>query len=326
MKGPAFQPAETPAASAFAQGALGHGSIGPDGSVASLPALSKTSDGGSIPAEGSSAFPTLGILNADRLKNIFLTDDGQPIRPIEIELKGGDARSADPAAASPGLYPAGGLDLEPARIRVSFAEIADALRTDTDRSEVALTAGTAEIKPSEASGDGTTSFADSGNSQLTQAASLQNVGQTAAAGHARSLQQIEIEMLQLASAANLRNDGRSLKIRLDSGDLGSVEITLVRHEGGSMSAHLVTDTEGSRQALNENLIQLRNSLENAGLQLHELDISCRSFASGTFQGGREGRDGSQAGASPFHPAATNEAGGILEANSESDIRLLNLRA
>ena len=116
-----------------------------------------------------------------------------------------------------------------------------------------------------------------------------------------------------------------MRIRLDYAGLGPVEITLVRHEGGSMSAHLVTDTESSRQSLNENIAQLRNSLENAGLRLQELDISCRPF-SADGQGDSQGRGGGNAESPLSHTASTKVAGGISEDNGESDIRLLNLRA
>lgn len=283
---------------------------------------------GSIPAPQAAAADSINISDLRQFKNIFLTDDGQPFRPIEIELKGAEVQHVDAAAASAGLYPASGIDLTPPRLRVSFADIAEVLRSGKAQTETAW-ADVSGIQPAEAStdssGDGTAAFTDAGTSLFQTETSFQ-AEQAESIGMVRSLQQIENEILQLASAANLRNDGRSLKMRLDSIDLGSIEITLVRHESGSMSAHLVAESEASRQALNENLAQLRSSLENAGLQLKELDISCRSFSTASHQGDRQGREGTHANAGQLHSALSQDASGIPEANGESDIRLLNLRA
>lgn len=309
-------------------------SIGPRETTEAFPSSPQTSESKSIvfqdqafQSNGNPAFASFETFYPKPLKNIFLTADGQPIRPIEIEVKGTDVQQAHASEISRGLYPAGGFDLTPPRIRVSFAEIADVLRSGEKHFDTTLSASIADPNKTDLDlSDGTAAFADSGSNPLPQTPGSLKIEPADAAGFARSIQQIETEILQLASAASLRAEGRSLKIRLDSADLGAVEITLVKNEGGSMSAHLVTDRESSMQALNENLTQLRGSLENAGLHLHELEISCRSFSGGTQQGGRQGRDGDQAATGPFHSAATQDASGISEANGESDIRLLNLRA
>lgn len=323
-----------------AAGTLIFESIKPSASIVRFPGYTDAGIEGLL-ADGTGPAPTLDefiaaqdpairpadLLDSRQFKSTFVTADGEPFRPIEIQLKGANDLRHDTAIASPGLYPAGGIDLTPPRLRISFADIANVLRSGREPAETMFSAGRSEVQPWEASfessGNGTTAFTDPGNPM--QPNTLLKLDQTDSTTLTRSIQQMEAEILQLASAANLRNEGRSLKIRLNSMDLGSVEITLVRHESGSMSAHLVTDSESSRQSLNENLAQLRNSLENAGLQLQELDISCRSFSSAR-QGDSQGRDGDQTGTPQFHSAATQNADGISEANGEGDTRLLNLRA
>lgn len=161
-------------------------------------------------------------------------------------------------------------------------------------------------------------------SDVNKAQAPARIGDAKALEETHILRQVETEVYRLAADMKFDKEGSFLKFRLDPADLGSVEITLVRHENGSMSAHLVAESDSAMHTLHENVAELRGSLENSGLQLQELEISSRSF-SPTGQGDNQGRH-DHTGPTRNQPAANSDSGGISEGKDDSELRLLNLRA
>lgn len=135
--------------------------------------------------------------------------------------------------------------------------------------------------------------------------------------------QVEPNILILATAAKSERERNSLKMQLHPAELGMVEITLVRHGSGSVSAHIMAENEAARSSLNENMLQLRESLESAGLQVEKLEVGFRSSSS-HGQGGND-RPAQQERAY-FQPGVINDQIGMSENTGGSEDRLVSLRA
>lgn len=140
--------------------------------------------------------------------------------------------------------------------------------------------------------------------------------------------QIEAQIEHLANLAMQTGKPHILKMRLNPAELGAVEIKIEKDSGGNLNAHFQTEREETRQILTDNLAELRDRLENSGLQLERIEISCGSFAST----GNEARgDASQAFENRFpsansKPSAENNPIVKDEANSEKSHRFLSIRA
>ncbi|MFT3743004.1 MAG: flagellar hook-length control protein FliK [Pyrinomonadaceae bacterium] len=119
---------------------------------------------------------------------------------------------------------------------------------------------------------------------------------------------------------------RVLKIKLKPAELGTVEITLSKNADGVIDAHFKTDNPHTQHMLSETLAQLRDSLENSGMKVGNLETSCsNSFSGGNAAGGERERQTfstprEQLFEQPQFSAST-------KSNDESKLdRLLNLRA
>ncbi|MEK7724445.1 MAG: flagellar hook-length control protein FliK [Acidobacteriota bacterium] len=86
-------------------------------------------------------------------------------------------------------------------------------------------------------------------------------------------EQINPHLLELAGLVEKNNETEILKMRLNPAELGTVEITLERDKSGVLHAQFKTETEGARQALSNGLEQLRDSLQNAGWDIGQLNIT-----------------------------------------------------
>jgi len=141
---------------------------------------------------------------------------------------------------------------------------------------------------------------------------------------AKVVEQIEPRIIEIVNSNRSEADKKVLKIKLNPEELGSVEITLERNADGKMNAYFQTESEKTRQILNENLAQLRNSLENSGLQVGNLDISNNSFSSG----GNENREAfrQQFGTNENQSGATQNLDGNSDKQDNEQNRLINLRA
>lgn len=100
------------------------------------------------------------------------------------------------------------------------------------------------------------------------------------------LDQVSSRLSEMVIDQGAGEDKRSIKIRLNPADLGTVEITLVRNAEGVLDAHIHTDNPATHNALKETLAQLRDSLENSGNKVGTLDTSC-SNSSGHTPGRRD---------------------------------------
>ena len=135
--------------------------------------------------------------------------------------------------------------------------------------------------------------------------------------------QFETKLIALARLAEPEKQ-RILKMRLSPAELGSVEITLVKHHGGGLSAHINTETAAAHSALNEDLSQLRQSLESAGLTVDSLEIGCSPF-SNEDQGGTQHRELLNEATRSPGPASSNEDSAAASGNGDVN-RLVSLRA
>jgi flagellar hook-length control protein FliK len=112
-------------------------------------------------------------------------------------------------------------------------------------------------------------------------------------------------------------------MRLHPAELGTVEISLERSSSGTLTAHFRTENEGARQALTNNLEQLRDSLQKSGWQVGQLDVSSNQSSSTTDQNREHrSRQNEWAGGRTF--GHLSDKPGDLEQDPSS--RLLNLRA
>lgn len=137
-------------------------------------------------------------------------------------------------------------------------------------------------------------------------------------------EQVEPRILEFAAAVRLGSNKKTIKLRLNPQDLGSVEVTLEKSSTGRIDAYIRTETAEARYILGENLIQLRHSLEQAGWNVGELEISHNSLSSNND--GRREADSHELGRSDTHPVETVNFDGSSKTEGENEDRLLNLRA
>lgn len=105
-------------------------------------------------------------------------------------------------------------------------------------------------------------------------------------------EQIEPKVLQLLTLQSHENEKKILKMRLHPAELGTVEIRLEKDAvSGKLNAHFQTESETTKQILTQSLDQLRDSLQNSGWQIEQLEISCNSFSSSNQ--GNAGENASQ---------------------------------
>lgn len=137
-------------------------------------------------------------------------------------------------------------------------------------------------------------------------------------------EQVEPPILELAALTQIGNEKRILKMRLNPVELGAVEITLEKSASGKINAYFQTESETTRQVLNESIVQLRNSLENAGWQVGDLEISCNSFSSN----GEERRENQsrQFGTAENQIIAEPIFDGNSKGEDDAQSRLVSLRA
>jgi len=114
-----------------------------------------------------------------------------------------------------------------------------------------------------------------------------------------------------------------LKLRLHPAELGAVEIKLERNNSGTLNAYFQTETDGARAALSQNLEQLRDSLQNAGFQIGQLEITNGSNSS-TANQHRENHSRHSETVENYNFSRSSETPDDLESNASN--RLLSLLA
>jgi flagellar hook-length control protein FliK len=135
--------------------------------------------------------------------------------------------------------------------------------------------------------------------------------------------QVSQRVMELARTST--REVESLNFRLNPKELGEVELKLTRHKDGSISAHLTTERETARVSLTRSVDELRQSLEQAGVQVAKLQVSSSTTSMDTSR--RHERD-TAANSDEFRTTTTTnsnepEASNTSLANHD---RLLSLRA
>jgi len=138
--------------------------------------------------------------------------------------------------------------------------------------------------------------------------------------------QIETPLLDLASLETENADPKLLKFRLKPAELGMVEIRLEKNLAGKLEVHFHAENDTAKQLLAESFEHLRSSLQNAGWQVEQMEISSGPLSPNGFES-RE--DQSRKNES----ASSNKSTNIDETpESEDDLpqedpnRLVSLRA
>ncbi|MBQ9277061.1 MAG: flagellar hook-length control protein FliK [Lachnospiraceae bacterium] len=81
--------------------------------------------------------------------------------------------------------------------------------------------------------------------------------------------------------ANVTNDISTLEMRLNPESLGKVQIT-VSSRNGVMQAQIVAETEAAKNAIEENIATLRETLNNQDLKVEDVEVTLASY--GFFEG------------------------------------------
>lgn len=136
-------------------------------------------------------------------------------------------------------------------------------------------------------------------------------------------EQVTPELLQMAGLVEKKNGKEILKLRLNPAELGTVEITLEKNSSGVLNAHFKTETESARQALSNGLEQLRDTLQNNGWNIGQMDISNGSSSSANHQPQQNNQQKSE-WIENFSFDRSSEKPDDSENNSPA--RLLNLQA
>lgn len=141
--------------------------------------------------------------------------------------------------------------------------------------------------------------------------------------------QIEPQIAQMIALAIKTEKPQILKMRLNPAELGGVEIKIEKDEAGKINAHFRTEKEETRKILTENIAQLRDSLQDSGVQIDRVEVSCDA---NSFAGNEARENSSQAekDAARNSFAQTSDSSGQAntkeDLNSEKSNRLLSVRA
>ena len=118
-------------------------------------------------------------------------------------------------------------------------------------------------------------------------------------------QQIRLIQRVARGFERIGEQGGNIRLRLHPPELGSLAMT-VRVEGKSLSAEIVTETVQARQALVDNLPQLKQQLADNGLTIEKFDVRVMdqqaSFSGQTFSGQSSQQNSSQSSSSWNQPS------------------------
>lgn len=118
-------------------------------------------------------------------------------------------------------------------------------------------------------------------------------------------QQIRLIQRVARGFERIGDQGGNIRLRLHPPELGSLAMT-VRVEGKTLSAEIVTETVQARQALVDNLPQLKQQLADNGLTIEKFDVRVMdqqaSFSGQTFSGQSSQQNSSQSSGSWNQPS------------------------
>lgn len=136
-------------------------------------------------------------------------------------------------------------------------------------------------------------------------------------------EQINPHLLEMAGLVEKRQEKEILKLRLHPAELGTVEITLEKNSSGVLNAHFKTETAEAQQALSKGLEQLRETLQNNGWNIGQMDITSGSNST-TDNQNRQNNQQKSEWIENFAFNRSSEQPDETENNSPK--RLLNLQA
>jgi hypothetical protein len=138
--------------------------------------------------------------------------------------------------------------------------------------------------------------------------------------------QVSHAMTQLADAGLAHREQRSIRIRLRPEELGEVEIKITTDDRGHLNAHISVEQDFTRRAIEDGLNHLRETMQQAGVNIGEINVSISQLTSGGAGAHTESHSqtavGQQLSATHTSPSSDENAGGG-ESNEE---RLLSVRA
>lgn len=146
-----------------------------------------------------------------------------------------------------------------------------------------------------------------------------------------TLQNITAQIVRTVAAASevsVRHEARSIRLRLHPEELGEVRINISTDASGRLSAQISADHDLTRRAIAGGLDHLRQTLEQAGVNLDRLDLgSSQSASAGP---GAQTNTGSRNEALPAGSASHNSPPPDISTSdgksSAEEERLLSLRA
>ena len=138
------------------------------------------------------------------------------------------------------------------------------------------------------------------------------------------LEQLQSAITHITQMPAAVNEKRTLKMRLNPEELGSVEITIQKSSTGKITAHFQTESESTRQILQQGLEHLRTTLESIGSQVGDLKISCGSFTSNGNES--SGNKPQQFGSSESPSQGASSSDGVLNPEDDPTDHLVSLRA
>lgn len=136
-------------------------------------------------------------------------------------------------------------------------------------------------------------------------------------------EQIEPKIIELSTFVEKTEEKQLMKMRLNPAELGEVEIRLEKDASGKINAHIRTENETARNILSESLGQLRDALQNSGLNIEKLEVSCNPNQTNGNEGRENGSRQTETGREMNFGNVEKED----EKRAESAVdRLVNLRA
>ncbi len=112
--------------------------------------------------------------------------------------------------------------------------------------------------------------------QSSNAAGISNSGGTSGTSEVDRVRFVQ-RVARAFQAAD--EDGGQIKLRLSPPELGSMKIEITMH-GGTMTAHVETETSAARNMLLDNLPALRQRLADQNIKIEKFDIDLRDQSGG----------------------------------------------
>jgi flagellar hook-length control protein FliK len=150
----------------------------------------------------------------------------------------------------------------------------------TDKPATAPVASTAATTPT--AGANTTNVALNNQVNVGVAAQASNAAGTSSSGGTSGTSEVDrVRFVQRVARAfqAADEDGGQIRLRLSPPELGSMKIEITMH-GGTMTAHVETETAAARNMLLDNLPALRQRLADQNIKVEQFDVDLRDQSGG----------------------------------------------